>query len=95
MGRQGPPAVLWDFDGTLAQCPGMWSGALMQILDDNEPGHSVEIEQVRHHLQQGFPWHRPDVPHPELSHPEAWWMAVEAVFAQAYQAVGWDFVLCN
>ncbi|HHY97172.1 MAG TPA: HAD-IA family hydrolase [Firmicutes bacterium] len=88
MVTQSHPTIIWDFDGTLAHRPGMWSSALLQVLDDNEPGHQVEIAQIRHHLQRGFPWHQPDVPHPELSSPGAWWAAVEAIFAQTYHAVG-------
>jgi len=32
--------VLWDFDGTLAERPGMWRGCLVETLDADEPGHS-------------------------------------------------------
>lgn len=84
----GLPTILWDFDGTLAQSHHIWSGTLLKLLNEHEPGHSVEREQISCHLQQGFPWHEPDVPHPELSHPGDWWRAVEAVFAKTYQAVG-------
>jgi putative hydrolase of the HAD superfamily len=32
--------VIWDFDGTLAWRPGLWSGCLLETLDEKEPGHS-------------------------------------------------------
>src|SRR5437588_9596124 len=30
---------LWDFDGTLAERPGMWGGCMLEVLDDHEPNH--------------------------------------------------------
>lgn len=33
--------LLWDFDGTLAERPGMWSGALLEVLDAEQPGHRL------------------------------------------------------
>lgn len=65
--------LLWDFDGTLARRPGMWSGALLDILDAEQPGHPFTTAQVRAVLYNGFPWHEPDVAHPQLSDPDAWW----------------------
>ena len=58
--------VLWDFDGTLAERPGLWSACLMETLDEHEPGHGVSEDAVRAFLDSGFPWHVPDVEHPEL-----------------------------
>ncbi len=88
MNRHSPPTILWDFDGTLAYHPTGWSTTLMQLLDENVPGHSVRIEQIRAHMHQGFPWHSPDVPHHELSTVEAWWSFVEGLFVKALGAVG-------
>jgi putative hydrolase of the HAD superfamily len=80
--------ILWDFDGTLAHRPGMWRGCLLEVLDEHEAGHSVQAEQLRPFLRDGFPWHRPDVPHPELCEPEAWWRPIETLLATAYEGVG-------
>jgi putative hydrolase of the HAD superfamily len=80
--------LLWDFDGTLAYREGMWGGCLVEALDGSEDAHGVTIDDVRPFLRDGFPWHAHDVPHPELSTPEAWWDAVEAVLARAYEGVG-------
>lgn len=88
MKKHGPPTILWDFDGTLAYHPTGWSTTLMQLLDENVPGHSGRIEQIRVHMHQGFPWHSPDAPHHELSTPEAWWSLVEDIFIKALDAVG-------
>jgi hypothetical protein len=34
--------VPWDFDGTLAHRPGMWSGCLLETLDEHQPGHRFD-----------------------------------------------------
>lgn len=80
--------MLWDFDGTLAARPGLWSGCVLEVLDEVEPGHGVPIERIRTGLRDGFPWHAPDRPHPELCDPEAWWEAVGEVLAAALRAEG-------
>jgi putative hydrolase of the HAD superfamily len=82
--------ILWDFDGTLAFRPEMWRGVLIEVLDEQDPAHSVDVEAVRPFLRDGFPWHTPDVPHPELSVADQWWAVVEARLAQAYEAVGYE-----
>jgi putative hydrolase of the HAD superfamily len=82
--------VLWDFDGTLAHRPGMWRGCLIETLDLHEPAHGVSAEALIPFLHDGFPWHTPDLPHPELSSPEAWWERVELLLARAYEGVGFN-----
>jgi putative hydrolase of the HAD superfamily len=80
--------VLWDFDGTLAYRPGEWRGCLIEVLDELAPGHGLSTEQVRPYLRGRFPWHRPDVPHPQLSDPDRWWSPVETLLGAALQANG-------
>ena len=82
--------VLWDFDGTLAFRPGMWRGCLSETLDEHQPGHGVTPEELRHLLRDGFPWHRPEIAHPERCEADRWWQPVEALFARAYEGVGLD-----
>ena len=84
----GGKTVFWDFHGTLADDPGGWPGALIEVLDRYVPGHGIDREEVRPFLRNGFPWHRPDKPHPELSSPDAWWENLEPLFARAYEGVG-------
>jgi putative hydrolase of the HAD superfamily len=86
--RSGTRAILWDFDGTLAHRPGMWRGCLVETLDEHEAGHTVCADDLIPFLRDGFPWHAPDVAHPELSTPKAWWDRVEALLASAYAQVG-------
>ena len=82
--------ILWDFDGTLAHRPGMWRGCLVETLDEHAPGHGIDADELRPFLRDGFPWHSPDVPHPELCEPDAWWAHVELTLAGAYEGAGID-----
>jgi putative hydrolase of the HAD superfamily len=82
-------AILWDFDGTLGYRDGMWSGCLVEALDEAHPGHGLSAADFRAALDDGFPWHTPDVPHPELSTADAWWEPIEALFVKAYADVGY------
>ena len=84
----GGKTVFWDFHGTLVDDPGGWPGALIEVLDRYVPGHGVDKEEVRPFLRDGFPWHRPEKPHQELSSPDAWWENLEPLFAKAYEGVG-------
>jgi putative hydrolase of the HAD superfamily len=83
--------LIWDFDGTLAHRRGEtgWSILLAEALDTEEPGHGRSAETFRPHLRDGFPWHSPEVAHPELSDPEAWWASVRPVLGRAYEAAGY------
>jgi putative hydrolase of the HAD superfamily len=80
--------VLWDFDGTLAERPGMWRGCLLEVLREHEPGLDAEADAFIPALRSRFPWHSPDVPHPELCKDEAWWAHVLPLLTEAYEAVG-------
>jgi len=83
--------LIWDFDGTLAHRRGEtgWSILLAETLDAEEPGHEHSADTFRPHLREGFPWHRPEVVHPELCEPEAWWASVRPVLGRAYEAAGY------
>jgi putative hydrolase of the HAD superfamily len=80
--------VFWDFDGTLAWRPGMWSGCILEVLDERVPGHRGSIDDVRLALADGFPWHRHTVAHPELSDPEAWWTELTPLIEGAITQCG-------
>lgn len=84
------PTIIWDFDGTLAYRPGKWGSALAQALQEAPGGGEVDIQRLRPHLKTGFPWHHPELPHPELCDPAAWWRQVEGVLARALGAAGYD-----
>ena len=91
MSVTGIRLLIWDFDGTLAHRRGEtgWSILLAEALDAEEPGHGHSAEAFRPHLREGFPWHRPDVAHPELCEPGAWWASVRPVLSRAYESAGY------
>ena len=68
--------------------PGMWRGCLIETLDAHEAGHEIDADELRPFLRDGFPWHQPEVAHPELCDPEAWWRQVECLLTAAYAGVG-------
>jgi putative hydrolase of the HAD superfamily len=86
--RVAPELFVFDFDGTLAHRPGLWSQCLLDVIDICLPGHGATIDELRLHLRSGFPWHRAEVAHPELNEPDAWWANLNDVIDSAYLAVG-------
>ena len=82
--------VLWDFDGTLAWRAGMWSGAVMEVLDEHERGHGVVIERIREGLSNGYPWDSWRRPHPDLCEPGRWWELVQQQIARSLEGAGID-----
>lgn len=83
--------MIWDFDGTLAfRTDGYWGGCFMKVLDAEESGHSIVIDDVRPLLRNGFPWHNHEVEHPELAHPDAWWAHVTQLLARAFEHLGFS-----
>jgi putative hydrolase of the HAD superfamily len=80
--------VMWDFDGTLAWRDGLWSGCILEVLDEHEPGHGATVQDIRARLSGGFPWHRHETPHPELAEADAWWQALTPLIAGAIAGCG-------
>ena len=76
--------IFWDFDGTLAYRPKMFSSSLMMVLDEYEKGHQITDESFVQWLQSGFPWHEPDKEYLHLKETEAWWDNICKVFERAY-----------
>lgn len=80
--------ILWDFDGTLATRPGLWSQAMVDVLDRYAPGHNFVRNHFRPALHDGFPWHRHEQPHVHLNDLEAWWEEINRLIAAAFASVG-------
>jgi putative hydrolase of the HAD superfamily len=80
--------AIWDFDGTLGYRSGMWSGAMIELLDQERPEHTVTTDQLRPYLQEGFPWHVPEHPHTDLATADEWWATLTPLFERAYEGVG-------
>jgi putative hydrolase of the HAD superfamily len=80
--------VLWDFDGTLAERPGLWRGCLLEVLREHEPDLDVDADAFIPALRGGFPWHSPDVAHPDLCEGDAWWAHLLPLLTKAYETAG-------
>ncbi len=84
----GTNFVLWDFDGTLASREGHWAACLIEAIRECDPQLVVALDDAMGRLDQGFPWHAPEVPHPHLNDPSAWWQVIERVLAAASVSFG-------
>jgi len=80
--------LIWDFDGTLGERPGHWSGAVRDALTDVLGSHRFSQAHISAELSIGFPWHEPDLPHPLLADPDAWWEHLAGVLAAALRRLG-------
>jgi len=82
--------IWWDFDGTLASRPLMWSRAARHLLErasiacDDLPRPLLEV------LNNDMPWHGPHRAHPELSTPDIWWARVFGIYAAGLSQCGWS-----
>ena len=81
--------VFWDFDGTLARRDGGWTACLHNVLLDNGITE-VTVERLRPHMQTGFPWHHPEVPHSQLLGGLPWWEYLRRLLAAVLTHVGVD-----
>lgn len=90
MSRASGKVILWDFDGTLARRRGgtSFGSCMLETLDEHEQDHGINIDLVRPFLRSGFPWHTPEVSHPELSTPEHWWDHVEPLLVRGFEGIG-------
>ncbi len=83
-----PGVVLWDFDGTLAWRPGLWSGCMIELLDEHEPQHTGTAQLIRELMHGSYPWNRPEEPHPHLAGADAWWDALRPALTRAIAGCG-------
>lgn len=81
MGLAMAKYVIWDFDGTLAEREGMWTGTLIEAAALESV--SVTREAIRPFLQSGFPWHTPQTIRPRGESADAWWDRLDLVFVRA------------
>jgi putative hydrolase of the HAD superfamily len=80
--------VMWDFDGTLATRPGLWSTCVLEVLDEHAPGHRASRDELRAALRDGFPWHRASEAHLDLCEPDAWWASLDPLLCRAFGVAG-------
>ena len=80
--------LIWDFDGTLAERPHRWSGAVDDALTDVAGPHGFSRAEIRKALHRAYPWHEPEVAHPELATADDWWDRLAAVLASRLSQLG-------
>ncbi len=85
-----PGTIWWDFDGTLASRPKLWSGAGLCLLAKIYPDHTVTQRDFAERLHSGLPWHRKDGAHPELATPDLWWHAIYDAYSRAFRHFGFN-----
>lgn len=82
--------LLWDFDGTLGYRTGGWSQAFVEVSRRADTVQDVEVEDVRPHLQEDFPWHTPDHPHTDITTADQWWEELYPLFERVFEENGVD-----
>jgi putative hydrolase of the HAD superfamily len=80
--------VVWDFDGTLAERPGLWSGCLLEVITEHDPDHRIVRQDISALMKTGFPWHTPERAHPDLCDPDAWWGEITTLLASVLERLG-------
>jgi putative hydrolase of the HAD superfamily len=79
--------LFWDFDGTVAERAGMWTGTFISILERN--GYcGIKKEDIRPFLNYGFPWHSPATPHSSFLGAHTWWEYHEKYFSTIFARFG-------
>ena len=79
--------ILWDFDGTLADAPGIWSRATQSLLNRSSYSH-IDIDRIERELSYGFPWHTPEVPHIDIFKGMSFWEFLNNKISSAMIAAG-------
>src|ERR1043166_4510738 len=82
--------LIWDFDGTLAYRLGGWCAALAAAAKSHSPRHVVLAEDFMPFLRNGFPWHSPETICATPRSADAWWRALEPLFASAFVGAGYS-----
>jgi len=81
--------LIWDFDDTLGyRTDGKWTASLAKVLQIEMPDFPVEAEAIRPHMQSGFPWMTPEVPHTHITSAEAWWDSLCPLFRKTFRSIG-------
>lgn len=63
----------------------MWSGTLIEVLRREMPGHPATVDDIRPHMQTGFPWNRPERPRTPPRSADEWWQDLLPVFERAFE----------
>ena len=61
---------------------------MWRALTDEPSGENITLEEVRPHMQKGYPWDLPDLDSSFLSTPERWWGFMEKHFYGVARSFG-------
>lgn len=75
--------IIWDFDGTLAYREGMWSQAVVDVVNRNFKQINLVRADISNYLSSGFFWHSPDTAHLHVSNSAMWWEHHYRIFENA------------
>jgi putative hydrolase of the HAD superfamily len=79
--------ILWDFDGTIADRPAMWTESVYNALRTVCPEKCLTSEQLRPYLAKGFPWHSPGNDYRCRRNASIWWENLRIdVFAPIFRS---------
>lgn len=87
--------VFWDFDGTLVRSQSLWTGSVYKALADAIIDCPWSIEDVRPHMQSGFPWHCPERDYSHLVSGTCWWDQMTKHFSGIYRTLGVEAELAD
>ncbi len=79
--------IFWDFDGTLAKAPFLWSGSLHEVILELMPDYNITLEEVRRYTKSGFTWDTPERDYSRLIG-DVWWEHMLTYFQDIYQRLG-------
>ncbi|OPA77747.1 hypothetical protein BVG16_15040 [Paenibacillus selenitireducens] len=87
--------LFWDFDGTLGgRIDGLygraWSASMWEALQMMNLHEKTTVEDILAHLEQGFPWQEPEIPHLHLHTPALWWEHICKIFQKIYISLGYS-----
>ena len=81
--------VMWDFDGTLATRPGLWGACVLEVLDEQAPGHAGTLAgsaPTPRRLSLAPGRRRP----PRAVGADAWWNSLSPLLGRAFTGAGID-----
>lgn len=83
-------ALFWDFDGTLAFSPRLWTKTFLRAAESASLPLAVTEEAVRPLLAVGFPWHGGEYERADPLRGEDWWRFLLAKLTRDFLALGCD-----
>ncbi len=79
--------ICWDFDGTIAYSPHLWSNSVRKALNDTIPDNNVKFTDIRKCMATGFTWHTPYEDYSKMLG-EDWWAFMESHIYNSYITLG-------